>query len=216
MLSLRKLLGQPEVLRVSEGAGWRPEKGAEKVDALKGYRIREAGLPSILQLHLKRFHYDWQRDVMEKINAPVSFPLELDLSKIIISNNNTKTTKLNKTNKTIYDLQSVLIHAGQFGGGHYYAYVRPNIHSEQWYRFDDQIVTPVSLKDVMVDGTGGPVKASSLTVSKRRPLWRSITRFLRRSITRIFEPKCTGYGGHTSCAYVLQYVKRSAIPDLYN
>jgi len=65
---------KPELLSEKEGNGWRPEKGADKVDALKGSLLRAQGLPSLLQLHLKRFRYDWQTDVMSKINDKFEFP----------------------------------------------------------------------------------------------------------------------------------------------
>ena len=72
--SIKDMFGTPELLSVSEGNGWRPEKDAPKVDALKGSLLRVAGLPSLLQCHLKRFQYDWQTDVMSKVNSRFSFP----------------------------------------------------------------------------------------------------------------------------------------------
>ena len=66
---------QPEILRVSEGNGWRPSKGADKVDAYKGSSLKDDGLPSLLQLHLKRFKYDWETGETSKINDCCSFPL---------------------------------------------------------------------------------------------------------------------------------------------
>ena len=66
---------QPEILRVSEGNGWRPSKGAEKVDAYKGASLKRDGLPSLLQLHLKRFKYDYETGETSKINDCCSFPL---------------------------------------------------------------------------------------------------------------------------------------------
>lgn len=48
----------------------------------------------------------------------------------------------------IYQLQAVLSHVGDAGGGHYVAYVRPR-GGKQWYEFDDTRVTPVS-EDVAV------------------------------------------------------------------
>ena len=72
--TLAEMFTQPEVLRVSEGNGWRPSKGSPKVDAYKGSSLRLAGLPSILQLHLKRFKYDWDSEETSKINDCCSFP----------------------------------------------------------------------------------------------------------------------------------------------
>jgi ubiquitin carboxyl-terminal hydrolase 7 len=36
-------------------------------------------LPPVLQLHLKRFEYDWARDTLVKVNDRHEFPEELDL-----------------------------------------------------------------------------------------------------------------------------------------
>lgn len=71
--AINGMFGTPELLQNSEGNGWRPEKGAEPVDALKGSSLKVQGLPSILQLHLKRFSYDWQTDSMSKINDRFEF-----------------------------------------------------------------------------------------------------------------------------------------------
>jgi hypothetical protein len=73
--TLRDMFTQPETLRVSEGNGWRPSKGAEKVDAYKGASLKRDGLPSLLQLHLKRFKYDYETGETSKINDCCSFPL---------------------------------------------------------------------------------------------------------------------------------------------
>jgi hypothetical protein len=76
--SLRSGFGEAELLSVAEGNGWRPEKGADKVNAHKGSSLIAKGLPSIMQFHLKRFDYDWQTDTMTKLNNQFAFPEELD------------------------------------------------------------------------------------------------------------------------------------------
>ena len=194
--SLKKQFGEAEILSVAEGNGWRPAKGADKVDAKKGYSLLQKALPSILQLHLKRFNYDWNRDMMEKLNDPFHFPLELDLSQVSAGSNE-------ELEAPIYDLQSVVIHMGEFGVGHYYAYVRPNIKSNSWYRFNDDVVTEVSFAEVIADATGGKVCGSA---SKKGILGK---------LLGVFQGPSFGYGGRTSNAYVLQYVRRADIPELY-
>lgn len=96
-----------------EGNGWRPEKGAEKVDANKGSSLIAKGLPSILQCHLKRFNYDWQTDTMTKLNNRFEFPEVLDLSGLC------QGAEECDQDLTTYDLQSVVIHMGEYGVGHY-------------------------------------------------------------------------------------------------
>ena len=111
--SLHDSFGEPELLSVAEGNGWRPEKGADKVDAHKGSSLVAKGLPSILQCHLKRFNYDWQTDTMTKLNNRFEFPDVLDLSSLC------DVTEEKDIDLTIYDLQSVVIHMGEYGVGHY-------------------------------------------------------------------------------------------------
>jgi ubiquitin C-terminal hydrolase len=111
--SLKKSFGEPELLSAAEGNGWRPAKGAEKVDAHKGSSLIAKGLPPILQCHLKRFDYDWGTDTMTKLNNRLCFPDVLDLSDLC------GTKDEDDLSLTTYELQSVVIHTGEYGAGHY-------------------------------------------------------------------------------------------------
>ena len=180
-----------ERLSVKNGNGWRPTKGADPVDADKGLVLKEAGLPSILQCHLKRFQFDWETETTSKLNQPVVFPLELDLSTVC------------KDSKDLwYDLQAIVVHMGEYGHGHYYAYVRPDVREDTWYRYNDEVVEEVSLEDVLADAFGGKTKSP-----RRGPL-----SWLRRP----FAGGSCGFGGPTSSAYVLQYIRRSEADALYD
>jgi ubiquitin C-terminal hydrolase len=110
--ALGELFGEPELLSEASGNGWRPEKGANKVDAHKGSLLKVQGLSSILQLHLKRFQYDWNTGQTSKLNDAFEFPLELDLSNIC------KDASENEQSLFLYDLQAVVVHAGEYGCGH--------------------------------------------------------------------------------------------------
>eukprot|EP00977_Amphora_coffeiformis_P027548 scaffold34620_cov160-Amphora_coffeaeformis.AAC.13 len=212
--SLAAAFGQPELLQVSQGNGWRPAKGADKVDALKGSRLRAQGLPSILQLHLKRFTYDWNRDVMEKANVPFAFAQELDLSALCDDDD-----KNNKKDCLLYDLQGVVIHVGEFNVGHYYAYVRPDLDSDRWFRINDDLVDEVTWEEVLKDAIGGKVteikkrRLNSGTSQKKGFFQRLLSRFGDSDGLSGSGPY--GFGGQTSNAYVLQYVKRSDRDRLY-
>jgi ubiquitin carboxyl-terminal hydrolase 7 len=217
---LRSMFGRPELLSASDGNGWKPERGADPVDAHKGYTLKAQGLPPVLQLHLKRFQYDWNTDTTRKINDPVSFPLALDLTELCQKKESSVTSN-DSDDALTYDLQAIVVHAGEYGSGHYYAYVRPDVRSDQWYRFNDHIVDAVSYSEVYVDARGGkaPVDSSSAIQDEsqaqqsKRPgwFWRLWGRVHRASGKDPY-----GYGGRTSNAYVLQYVKRSDVPMLYN
>lgn len=217
---LTAAFGQPEWLRVAEGNGWRPAKGADKVDALKGSQLRAQGLPAILQLHLKRFTYDWNRDVMEKANGPVRFSDTLNLRAWVCPSKEGKDSDDDDDNDCYwYDLQGVVIHVGEFNAGHYYAYVRPRLDENRWFRINDDLIDEVTFEEVLQDAIGGRVK------TKQRARRRSRTQpknFLQRLVSRLqgngedsSSRGSYGFGGPTSNAYVLQYVRRSDRNRLY-
>jgi ubiquitin carboxyl-terminal hydrolase 7 len=198
--ALASLFGEPELLSVAQGNGWRPEKGADKVDAHKGSLLTANGLPSILQLHLKRFHYDWNTDATTKLNNPFEFPLELDMQSLCKEDSQNKSGPL-----PVYDLQSIVIHVGEYGAGHYYAYVRPDVTGDHWYRFDDDQVVPVSFDEVLADAA-----------NTAKPTAASCKGWFARVKRALFQSSASyGYGGRTSSAYVLQYVRRCDVPLLY-
>jgi ubiquitin C-terminal hydrolase len=200
--SLQKLFGSPELLSREEGNGWRPEKGAETVDAHKGSLLKLSGLPPILQLHLKRFQYDWNTDTTSKLNCAVSFPRELDLSSLcsdyVQGANNNKDLSL-------YDLQAIVVHQGQYGAGHYYAYIRRDVRDDEWYRFNDETVEPVEWEEVFLDASGDKLADSKAT---------SLLGRIRQALQGGSDSY--GFGGYTSNAYVLQYVRRRDVPMLYD
>ncbi|KAL3817221.1 LOW QUALITY PROTEIN: hypothetical protein ACHAXA_009508 [Cyclostephanos tholiformis] len=194
--------------------------------------LKRDGLPPLLQLHLKRFKYDYETGETSKINDCCTFPLELDLSEISEKDYDRDD---DVEDNAIYDLQSVVIHKGEYGSGHYYSYVRPDIQTNDWYRFDDEFVTRVDYSDVIVDAYGGncaewqkqssidPDKSIDVPERQRRGLFHRILSLfgLFRRITMIASRTTDrrsnfGYGGRTSNAYMLQYVHRSDIPKLYN
>jgi ubiquitin carboxyl-terminal hydrolase 7 len=113
----------------------------------------------------------------------------------------------------VYDLQSMVIHVGKYGSGHYYAYVRPDMENDRWYRFNDHQVEEVSFDEVSADAFGGlswsEDSPPSLGKAKNNIL-KKIHRWWKR------EGASYGWGGETSNAYVLQYVRRRDIPMLYH
>lgn len=210
--SIKASFGGPELLSVEEGNGWRPEKGADKVNAHKGSSLIAKGLPPILQFHLKRFNYDWNTDTTSKVNNRLAFPVELDLSEVVTCEDE------DSTSDVLYDLQSVVIHMGEYGIGHYYSYVRPDIRKDDWYRFNDDIVEKVTIQEVLDDAYGGRVLNSDKLVGdgskggNGRP--GGLFGWVRR-IVRNIPGDSFGYGGRTSNAYVIQYARRADQSMLY-
>jgi ubiquitin carboxyl-terminal hydrolase 7 len=230
MDSLEDMFTSGEILSVEEGNGWRPERGAEEVvDAIKGNKLKKEGLPNILQLHLMRFRHDWQSGLVSKINDRFVFAKVLDLEKVCNAAKGGDTVDIgNGKDDFLYDLQSVIVHAGEYGSGHYYAYVRPDVRRDEWFRYDDDRVTQVTFQEVQDDAFGGHVLKGGSNQHKKTTgddhpkqrrgtlkmgFWKALWQHSRmRSEDRMHF----GWGGRSSSAYMLQYVKRSDISMLYD
>ncbi|KAF5959433.1 hypothetical protein HYC85_000642 [Camellia sinensis] len=107
--------------------------------------------PPVLQLQLKRFEYDFMRDSMVKINDRYEFPVQLDLDR---ENGKYLSPEADKSVRNLYTLHSVLVHSGGVDGGHYYAYIRPTL-TDQWFKFDDELVTKEYVKRALEEQYGG-------------------------------------------------------------
>ncbi|KAE8245144.1 hypothetical protein A4X13_0g6070 [Tilletia indica] len=118
-------------------------------DAKKGVIFQK--FPPVLHLQLKRFEYDIEKDAMVKINDRHEFPLEIDLADYLDSANPEKTTQ-----SWVYKLHGVLVHSGDLHGGHYFALLKPE-KDGKWFKFDDDRVTPVTIKEVLEDNFGGEI-----------------------------------------------------------
>ncbi|KAL1558281.1 CSN-associated deubiquitinating enzyme Ubp12, variant 2 [Salvia divinorum] len=118
-------------------------------DAKKGVLFID--FPPILQLHLKRFEYDFVCDVMGKINDHYEFPLQLDLDR---DDGKYLSPDADRRVRNLYTLHSVLVHSGGVHSGHYYAFIRPTL-SSQWYKFDDERVTKEDMKNALDELYGG-------------------------------------------------------------
>lgn len=97
-------------------------------------------LPKVLIIHLKRFSFS--RSWRDKIDTLVEFPVDnLDMSKYVLNPSQKKDRKL-------YSLIGVANHYGGLGGGHYTACAK-NFLQNQWYTFDDALVTPTTPNSVV-------------------------------------------------------------------
>ncbi|GFR88125.1 ubiquitin carboxyl-terminal hydrolase 20, partial [Elysia marginata] len=105
-------------------------------NGLKYSRVLES--PEILTVHLKRFRHEFYSS---KISTFISFPLEgLDMAPYLNKGCNSEAT--------YYDLFAIICHHGTAGGGHYTAYCLNHLN-QQWYEFDDQLVTEVDVGQVL-------------------------------------------------------------------
>jgi hypothetical protein len=122
-----------------EGDNAYEAEGHGKQRAKKG--IRFLTFPPVLNLQLKRFHFDLEKMEMVKLNTRFEFPRKLDLTAFA-------------PNAGTYILYAVVVHSGDVNSGHYYAHIRPNLE-QGWFKFDDDSVTPCSEYAAVEDNYGG-------------------------------------------------------------
>lgn len=85
--------------------------------------------PKILCVHIKRFSNN-----LTKRSNFVTFPLKLDIQKIVLNSDNFNTK---------YKLKAIINHSGTtLNYGHYYTYAYSDIH-EKWYNFNDDNVMEI-------------------------------------------------------------------------
>ena len=154
-----------------------------KQDAIMGVEFLE--FPPILQLHLRRFEYDFNIDRLSKINDKFEFPTEIDLTPYLAKD-------VISTKSNIYELFSVLVHSGGVQAGHYYAYIRTTTNV-QWFKFDDDHVTKVNSTDAIDDNFGG------LNTDSRYQYYYSYGKKPMKSYS----------------AYMLVYVRKEDAPNIF-
>ncbi|PRT54580.1 Ubiquitin carboxyl-terminal hydrolase 21 [Wickerhamiella sorbophila] len=145
---------QTEVL---EGENQYHATGYGLQDANKGVIFES--FPPVLHLQLKRYEYDFLRDVEVKINDRFEFPLDLDLQQFLDPESDAVKEAAAKGEPWEYALHGVLVHSGDLNAGHYYTLLKPEANGD-WFRFDDDRVTRASLKEVLDDNFGGELPNS--------------------------------------------------------
>lgn len=168
-----------------EGENQYHAEGYGMQDAKKGTIFMK--FPNVLMLHLKRFEYDFLRDLMYKINDRYEFPAELDLTKYL-SNDSEQ-----KDQDNTYILFSVLVHSGDVSGGHYYNFTRPYPDQNRWFKFEDEKVYEVDQSLALEDNYGGEGRKSK--------------RFWVQPTGNSIYKKFTN-------AYMLLYIRKSKIYDM--
>jgi len=122
-----------------EGDNAYEAEGHGKQRAKKG--IRFLTFPPVLNLQLKRFHFDLEKMDMVKLNSNFEFQRRIDLSQYA-------------PGAGTYVLHAVVVHSGDVNSGHYYAHIRPTLETS-WFKFDDDTVTPCSEFAAVEDNYGG-------------------------------------------------------------
>jgi hypothetical protein len=137
-----------------------------KQDARKGVIFTR--FPPVLTMHLKRFDFDYATMGFKKIHDYYEFPSVLDINPYLADDCPPESRAV----RNRYLLHSVLVHAGDVGGGHYYAYIRPSTQtnysqvysvrdidalaenqlesgSNEWFKFNDETVLPVDSREAV-------------------------------------------------------------------
>ncbi|KAI9009915.1 hypothetical protein CLU79DRAFT_839835 [Phycomyces nitens] len=165
----------------------------------EGYGLQDAqkgvffeSFPPVLHLQLKRFEYDMKRDSMVKINDHHEFPESINLDTYCSKSGGDEAGPFD------YTLYGVLVHSGDLDGGHYFALIKPEKNGK-WFRFDDDRVTPVTLKEVYQDNFGdeplrGSNDPSTLDGKMRNGSAQSLKRFTN--------------------AYMLVYIRTSKVDEI--
>ena len=137
---------------------------SEKLEGENQYKTDEFGMqdaqmgiefvefPPVLQLHLRRFEYDFEYDRNVKINSKFEFPMEIDLDDYLAED-------APKDVRNHYELYGVLVHSGDVSFGHYYAFLRTPPTAREWYKFNDSTVSIAEQEDA-VDSNFGGTKSS--------------------------------------------------------
>jgi len=119
-------------------------------DAKKGMIFEK--LPNVLQLQLRRFEYNMELDESVKVNDRFEFPLKMNLDEFL--------NEKDANDPAVYVLHSVLTQMGSVQYGHYIAYIRPDL-KEQWYKFDDDMVTKCPVEEALESNFGGAMEGSN-------------------------------------------------------
>lgn len=132
-------------------------------------------MSQVLHLQLKRFRYDPATHTMLKVNDKLTFREDLDLRPYLAPSPAGSPSSSGEPGRAgahrggggveaRYRLHAVLMHAGAYGYGHYFTYVRPHQPDRGgggWFRCDDERVASVAAAEALRDGAGGGRGATS-------------------------------------------------------
>lgn len=111
--------------------------------------------PPVLHIHLERYAFDMMAEATVKIHDRFEFPTEISLDPYLSE------TSPDRDVSQQYWLHSVLVHAGDGHGGHYFVYIRHPSNPDLWYKFDDTRVIPCTEHEAVNDNFGGYESVSS-------------------------------------------------------
>lgn len=123
----------------------------------EGYGLQDAKkysnfthLPKVLMLHLKRFDYT-PLGTLQKVTDTYEFDDHINLTEFVKQKNGNK-------KEYSYSLHAVLIHKGSsVHSGHYVVAINvsEDLHTKEWYLFDDEKATKISSFEAIQANYGG-------------------------------------------------------------
>ncbi|CAB3397673.1 unnamed protein product [Caenorhabditis bovis] len=118
--------------------------------------VKFVQLPPVLHVQLMRFQYC---GVEQKVNERFTFPEEMSLEMCCELSDELK------KEDCVYSLHAVLVHSGEFHGGHYVTFINTNLHEKNpnsnephvanWCKFDDDVVSKTTVDDAISSNFGG-------------------------------------------------------------
>ena len=134
------------------------EKGFGKVAISR--RCLFSQLPAVLTIQLQRIQYCPLRNSAFKINSRFEFEDQLDLERFCVP------SSLDPARLPKYRLFSVIVHSGFSQVGHYVCFLRPEMRSgsnkADWFKFDDETITPCSAEEATEANYGDDVGANRM------------------------------------------------------
>ncbi|GBG34170.1 Ubiquitin carboxyl-terminal hydrolase 7 [Hondaea fermentalgiana] len=134
-------------------------EGHGKQDAHKG--VGFLSFPPVLNLHLKRFEFEFTTEMTVKINDEFRFPVNLRLDRFLHESVRRSEAEIEADPEYEYVLHSVLVHWGDVNSGHYYAFIndmtrnKDGTFKSRWLKFDDEKVYPASMEMAVSNNFGG-------------------------------------------------------------
>jgi len=185
--SLKESLDNYIDVEILEGENQYQAEGLGMQDAKKGVIFES--FPQVLHLQLKRFEYDFVRDMMVKVNDRYEFPESFDASPYL-------SETADKSEPYIYNLHGVLVHSGDMNAGHYYSFLKPTKDSP-FFKFDDDRVTRATKREALDENFGGDYNVNGTNGMK-----------VQNPFTRQWSTK------RSMSAYMLVYIRESRLDKI--